>query len=136
MPFDEEESIPSEKLKDIENEKVVVEPKKSREEDSHVVEERKIRFHLYMYISEGLLFLATLLSFAFALADMTFFFDIINSGSYYYLNLKLWSLVLIIPIAGTVEDQNIYIPDLNPCPYLHNQELASLSFCNIQARSA
>ncbi len=100
MPFEEEESIPSEKMKDIENERFVVEPKKKETDISPILEEPNTRFHLYMYISEGVLFLFTLLSFAFALAEMTFFFDIIQNGSYYYLNLKLWSLILIIPIAA------------------------------------
>ena len=100
MPFDDDESVPAAKLKEIENEKVVIEPKTKKEDVQHYEDSKKNKFHLYMYISEGILLLTTFLAFAFALADFSFFFDTYQYGSFDYLDLQLWTLLLIIPVSA------------------------------------
>ena len=115
MPSKDEESLPSEKMREIENEKVVILPKNNnRKEESEITQEMR-RFPVYHLISELILLVLSVVSFSICLISPELFFDI-SFGTYVYTYaVRPFVFILALPAtAVALINTYLYIFKLEP----------------------
>ncbi|NPD90421.1 MAG: hypothetical protein HGN29_17040 [Asgard group archaeon] len=117
MSSEGEDSIPSEKLREMEKGKIVIEKKNTKDEDELVVFEDSSKFPIYYFISESLLLLITIVGYTIALRSTSILFDLVPKQIYNdpYWVINSWILIFILPVATLVLlNTYLFIFKLNP----------------------
>ena len=104
MSSEGEDSIPSEKLKEMENAKVSAEKKPSKTKTDTDIPHTKNKFSIYYFVSESVLLLLTIVGYSIALISPSILFDLITvyitSDPYWVID--PWIFIFILPIASLV----------------------------------
>ncbi|TET74989.1 MAG: hypothetical protein E3J43_09035 [Candidatus Heimdallarchaeota archaeon] len=131
MTAKNEESIPSAKLKEIENGKVVVKPNNNKQQlaDTPV---KKRNFPFYLFISEIVILVLVIVCFSLMSVDPSLFFEIQNDlWGFIILSPFPWTLVLIFAIpALALLNTYFYIFNLDP---KHRRKIYIVRFLSIAA---
>jgi len=102
MPSKDDESIPSAKLIEIENEKVVVEPKKATNNNNELKTKKK-GLLIYLLVTESLILALTITFFSLLVTEPYLFFDMFTSSvdplTQIY-RLQVWTYILIFPFSA------------------------------------
>ncbi|MHA2358090.1 MAG: hypothetical protein ACXABK_04925 [Candidatus Heimdallarchaeaceae archaeon] len=102
MPSKDDESIPSAKLKVIENEKVVIEPRKNNNNNNELKTKKKGLF-IYLLVTEGLLLILAVVFFSLLITEPFLFFNFYTSPNdlttQIYI-LQIWTYILIFPFSA------------------------------------
>ncbi|MEE9410447.1 MAG: hypothetical protein V3V41_05930, partial [Candidatus Heimdallarchaeota archaeon] len=106
MSSEEEISIPSEKIKEMEGGKLVVETATSKEIKNDE-SEKKSRFHIYFFSSEIIIFILSLVGFIFALNVPVLFFSLRSRYTSYAWEVDPLTFVIVLPIV-TIALLNTY----------------------------
>ena len=114
MSATNEESIPSEKMRELEQGKVVVKP--SRDEQSTVINAERKKYYLYLLISELILLGAMIIFFTLMGFYPQLFFTVsFESMTYYLVDPYVWTVILMAVVpAFALANTYIYIFGLEP----------------------
>ena len=131
MSAKNEESIPSAKLKEIEEGKVVVRPNNNKQ---HLVDTpvKKKNFPFYLFISEIAILVTVILCFTFMRVDPVMFFETYNpSGTIYIQSPHPWTIFLMFTIPALALINTYFnIFSLEPS---HRGKIYIIRFLNITA---
>ncbi|MHA1200401.1 MAG: hypothetical protein ACTSQF_13845 [Candidatus Heimdallarchaeaceae archaeon] len=117
MPSTHEESIPSEKMREMKNGKVVVQAKNGNEISEEDVPLEKKKFPVYHLVSELILLLVSVVSFSIILVQPEVFFDIYLEYGHTYETYALqpWVFILVLPATAiALLNTYLYIFKLEP----------------------
>ena len=117
MPSNDEESIASEKMRELENGKVVLPKQKNNENNGDEKTLEKGKFPTYHLVSELLLLIISVVSFSIILIRPDIFFDISMIGGYPLpiYTIKLWVFIVALPATAiALLNTYLYIFQLNP----------------------
>ncbi|MCG3222507.1 MAG: hypothetical protein H7641_14090, partial [Candidatus Heimdallarchaeota archaeon] len=116
MSSEGEDSIPSDKLREMEKAKIVVEKKKTKDVDEVVVRDDKNRFPVYYFISESLLLILTIVGFSITLLSPSLIFDLVSRyGDSFYWEIDTWIFIFILPVASLILlNTYLFVFKLNP----------------------
>ena len=114
MTSNDEESLPSEKMREMENGKIIVQVSNDKTEKEEITP-KKIKFPFYHFISEIILLLLSVVSFSLMIVSPYIFFDTINHYGFNYYVLKTWVFILVLPATAiALLNTYFYIFRLDP----------------------
>ncbi len=108
MPFSDEESIPSGKLREMKNGKVVVQVQNNAANNGEELPPEKGKFPVYHLVSELVLLLISVISFSIILLSPDVFFDISYQGSINTYSIQPWVFIIALP-ATAIALLNTYL---------------------------